>query len=87
MTEEGGAPHAFKLCRSCHDNRLMEQGETEVSNAVWKDVMRQKTSRGRLRAAFGSDGVLPKMWERFATEKKVGQAVVGRGCESGAAGN
>ena len=83
MTEEGGAPHAFKLCRSCHDYRLMEQGETKVSNAVWKDVIRQKTSRGKLRAAFGSDGVLPKLWERFAT----GQAVVGRGCESGAAGN
>ena len=70
MTEKGVAPHAFKLCKSCHDYRLMEQGETKVSNTVWKGVIRQKTSRGKLRAAFGSDGVLPKMWERFATEKR-----------------
>ena len=62
VTEEGDTPHTLNLCRGCHD-RLTEQGETKVSDAVLKDVIRQKTTRGRLRAALGSDGFLPNMWE------------------------
>ena len=37
-------------------------GETIVSNAVWKDMIRQKISRGRLSAGFWLDGFIHRMW-------------------------
>ena len=52
VTEEGGMPQAINLCRDFYDYRMMEQRESKESNAVWKDLIRQKTSRGRLWAAF-----------------------------------
>ena len=54
VTEEGSTPHTIYLCRDCYDCRLVEQGEPKVSNAVWKEMIRRKTSRGKLRGAFGS---------------------------------
>ena len=40
----------------------------KASNAVWKYMTRQKTSRGKL-WAVGSDGSLQTMWERFTIKK------------------
>ena len=77
MTEEGGASHTINLCRDWYDRRLIVEGESKVSNAAWKDMVRQKTSRGRLRAAFGSDGFLPKKNAgAIHCQIRVGQAVV-----------
>ena len=62
-------PPTINLCRDCHDYRLIEQGESKVSNAVWKDMIRQRTSRGTLWAAFGSGGFTKRMRERFTIKK------------------
>ena len=62
-------PSTINLCRDCYDYRLIEQGESKVSNAVSKDMIRQRTSRGTLWAAFGSGGFTKRMRERFTIKK------------------
>ena len=49
-------------------------------------VDQQKTSRGRLWAAFGVDGFLRKVWERFSQES-VDQNGAGRSSNGDAVGN
>ena len=66
VVEEDGKPHTINLCRNCYDCRL-----TEVAiktNAVWKDLIRHKTSRGRLWTAFASDGFSQTAWELLPEE-------------------
>ena len=65
-------PHTINLCRECYDHRLIESGESKVSSAVWHDLIRQETSRGGFWAAFGSDGFVKSVWERFTVKKKKG---------------
>ena len=69
LTDERGTPPTINLCRDCFDYRLIEQGESKVSNAVWKDMIRQSTSRGRFWAVFGPGGFIKRMRERFAIKK------------------
>ena len=38
---------------------------------LWKALIEQKVSRGKVSAAFGSDGFVNRMWERLAVTKKV----------------
>ena len=63
--EEGDMPRTINLCRNCYD-------ESKVANAVWKDVIRHKTSWGKLWARFGPDGFINIMWERFTIQKRGG---------------
>ena len=41
-----------------------------------KDLIRQKTSRSRLWAAYGSDGFIKRMWERLTIKKRSGKAML-----------
>ena len=41
------------LCRTCHNERLAERNESEVTNTRWKAVIGQKGSRGKLSASLG----------------------------------
>ena len=43
VEEEDGKPQTIKLCRNCYDSRLTESGESTVTNAVWKEMIRQTT--------------------------------------------
>ena len=52
-------PHTTNLCRNCFDHRSTESCESKVTSAVWKDMIRQKVSRGRL-SAGGSHGFIKK---------------------------
>ena len=67
--EEDGTPHTTNLCRKCNNLKLTESGETKVTNAVWQAMLEQKVSRGRLSAAFGTDGFEEGMWKRFTVKK------------------
>ena len=87
VEEEDGKPHTINLRTNCSDSRLTESGESKVTNAVWKEMIRQKTSRGRLRAAFGSDGFLHKKVGAFYDQEEVGKAFAGRSNEFGAEGD
>ena len=69
VTEEGGMPHNINLCGECYDNRLTEQRESNVSNADWKDMIKQKIRRGWLWAAFGADGFIKRMRQRLTSKK------------------
>ena len=73
LVEDDGKPHTINLCRNCYDHRLTESGETKVTNAVRKEMIRRKVSRGRLSAAFGSDGLMRSMCERFTAKKELGK--------------
>ena len=87
VAEEDATPHTH-LCRNCYDCRLTESGESKVTNAVWKDMIRQKTSRGAAWAVFGSDGLIhQKNVGAIHDQKGVGKAFAGRSSKSGAAGN
>ena len=75
VTEEVDTPHTTNLCRDCYHCRLEEQSETKGSNVVWKEMIRQNTSRGRLGAALGSDGFIKRTCERFSITKRGGQSI------------
>ena len=55
VVEEGDTPHTINLRRKCYEKARLEQGETQVNGAQWKELIKQKTSRGKLWAAFGVD--------------------------------
>ena len=87
LVEDEGKPHTINLGRNCYSFRLAERCESKVTNAVWKAMIERQVSRGRLSAAFGPDGLVKRMWERFALKQEVGKTVVGGSNESGAVGD
>ena len=65
----------LNLCKDCNDCRLIESAESKVSNAVCYDMMiKRKTSRGRLWAAFSSD-VSSKERGSDLPSKRCGQSI------------
>ena len=63
VVSEGGATHTIKLCRKCYTVRRVKQGEAEESGVKWRALVEQKSSQGKLWAAFGVDKFLRKVWE------------------------
>ena len=67
--EDDGKPHTIKLCRNCYDLRVVERNESEVTTARRNAMTSEKSARGELSAAFGTDGFVKRMWERYAVFK------------------
>ena len=66
LVEDNGKPHTINFCRNCYNLRLTERDESKVTNARWKSMIEQKASRGRLSAAFRSNGFVKRMCKRYA---------------------
>ena len=66
---EDGKLHTI-IIRNCYDCRLTASGESKVTTSVWKERIRQRTCRGRLWGAIGTDEFLQQMWERFTMKKR-----------------
>ena len=76
MTEEEGTTHMINLCRNCYEKMRLEQGEAKVDGVEWKEMIKQKASRGNLLAAFGVDDFLRKKWEWFTVKKAWARTVL-----------
>ena len=49
--------------------------------------MGEKSPPGKLSASLGADGLVNRMWERYAGKKGMDKKIVGRSNESGAVGD
>ena len=52
---EGGKAHTINLFKQCYKVRRMKQGERRVTASKWREMVEQKTFRGRLWAACGME--------------------------------
>ena len=52
LVEDDGKPHTINLCINCYALRLAERNESEVTNARWKAMVGEKSSRGKLSACL-----------------------------------
>ena len=62
VTEEGGAAHTINLCKKCHKQRRLKQGEAEVAASKW---------RAPVRAEVFPRQVMGSVWSGTAPAKNV----------------
>ena len=47
-TREGGEARTIKMCKLCHNGRLVKQGKQPLKVAEWQEIVERKAHSGRL---------------------------------------
>ena len=55
----------MSLCKKCHNERRLKQGEEAGAASKWRALVEQKGFRRKIWAGFGFEQFLRRMWERF----------------------
>ena len=71
-------PNTINLCKTCYNERRLQQGEEQVAASKWRALVEQMAFRGKLWAAFGMKQVVRGMWRRFTIKQSLGKIGLGR---------